>query len=118
MQQYYIKELEFTLLKEDHQITQETISKMDVNELKVTVKWMHRKGDTTTPTSKRELQTRWNETKDRNDVSCIYYLILLGHGIENVKDLTIYPTAVELIVERRGALDDGIKVTMTKKAAS
>ena len=55
MHQYYIKDLNFTQSKEEHELTQETVSKMDVHELKLLVKWIHRKGDVTIPTSKSEL---------------------------------------------------------------
>jgi len=118
MQQFYIKQLEFTALKEDHDITQETISNMDTIELKVLVKWMHRKGDSTIPTSKEELRKRWNETKDQNNISYKVYLILLGYEEGDVKDLTIYPTAVELTAERRITLENDRQATMARKAAA
>ena len=118
MQQFYIKELEFTALKEDHDITQETISNMDAIELKVLVKGMHRKGDSIIPTSKEELRKIWNEAKDRNNILCKVYLILLGYEEGDVKDLTIYPTADELTAERRITLENDRQATMARKAAS
>ena len=74
---------------------------MDTNELKVLVKWMYRKGDDHIPTSKQDLQSRWIATKNRFNISCTDYLISQGFEEEQVNDLTVYPTAQELTIERR-----------------
>lgn len=71
--EYYKKKKEFDEAK--NELEKRTLhNNLPIKILKPLCLWKKRKGDSKMPTKQDELMVRWNETKDRHDVSLEEYL--------------------------------------------